>query len=262
MLQQSPSFCESSRPLRRGKNGTPIEQLTRLVSAHRGSACCRPCHSDSTRSCSMRPVESRSGSARANSSFWVFGPMGNLTRSSVNDHRRRRTRSEGNSDQRLFDLGTRPTVIPFVDLQAQYRSIETEVNEAVLGVFASTQFVLGSEVAAFESAVRRPCLGRSCAGCQLGHERTASRHARCGARTRRRSHHHADDVHRHGVRNRLHGRNAGLRRHRSGHTQHRSGTHRSEDHLRGPRRSFPSTSTACRPTSTRSSRSLSATGSS
>ena len=42
-------------------------------------------------------------------------------------------------------------MIPFVDLQAQYRSIEDEVNAAVLGVFASTQFVLGSEVAAFET---------------------------------------------------------------------------------------------------------------
>jgi len=42
-------------------------------------------------------------------------------------------------------------MIPFVDLQAQYRSIENEVNEAVLAVFASTQFVLGSEVSAFEA---------------------------------------------------------------------------------------------------------------
>ena len=54
----------------------------------------------------------------------------------------------------MFDVsvfGARERMIPFVDLQAQYRSIEAEVNEAVLGVFASTQFVLGSEVAAFES---------------------------------------------------------------------------------------------------------------
>ena len=41
-------------------------------------------------------------------------------------------------------------MIPFVDLGLQYRNIAEEVNEAVLDVFASTQFVLGREVAAFE----------------------------------------------------------------------------------------------------------------
>ncbi|WP_129671558.1 DegT/DnrJ/EryC1/StrS aminotransferase family protein [Candidatus Chloroploca sp. Khr17] len=41
-------------------------------------------------------------------------------------------------------------MIPFVDLKAQYLSIKEEVDQAVLGVLASTQFVLGKEVAAFE----------------------------------------------------------------------------------------------------------------
>lgn len=48
-------------------------------------------------------------------------------------------------------------MIPFVDLQAQYRSIKDDVDSAVLGVFASTQFVLGSEVAAFESLFAEYC---------------------------------------------------------------------------------------------------------
>lgn len=41
-------------------------------------------------------------------------------------------------------------MIPFVDLKAQYLSIKEEVDRAVLDTLASTQFVLGKEVAAFE----------------------------------------------------------------------------------------------------------------
>ncbi|MFN8478685.1 MAG: DegT/DnrJ/EryC1/StrS family aminotransferase [Kouleothrix sp.] len=41
-------------------------------------------------------------------------------------------------------------MIPFVDLKAQYQSIKDEVNAAVLSVLESSQFVLGSSVAAFE----------------------------------------------------------------------------------------------------------------
>lgn len=40
--------------------------------------------------------------------------------------------------------------VPFVDLGAQYRSIKDEIDEAVLALLGSTQFVLGREVAAFE----------------------------------------------------------------------------------------------------------------
>jgi dTDP-4-amino-4,6-dideoxygalactose transaminase len=40
--------------------------------------------------------------------------------------------------------------VPFVDLKQQYLSIKDEVLVAVAGVFESTQFVLGKEVAAFE----------------------------------------------------------------------------------------------------------------
>lgn len=41
-------------------------------------------------------------------------------------------------------------VIPFVDLRAQYHSIKSEVDAAILGVLESCQFTLGSEVAKFE----------------------------------------------------------------------------------------------------------------
>src|SRR5882757_4696321 len=41
-------------------------------------------------------------------------------------------------------------MIPFLDLKAQYQSIKQEVDQAVLAVLESSQFVLGPEVAAFE----------------------------------------------------------------------------------------------------------------
>src|SRR5688500_17712489 len=40
--------------------------------------------------------------------------------------------------------------VPFLDLKSQYASIKTEVDEAVLRVLASTTYVLGPEVEAFE----------------------------------------------------------------------------------------------------------------
>ena len=40
--------------------------------------------------------------------------------------------------------------VPFLDLKAQYASIKSEVDEAVLRVLASTTYVLGPEVEAFE----------------------------------------------------------------------------------------------------------------
>ncbi|MBI3492894.1 MAG: DegT/DnrJ/EryC1/StrS family aminotransferase [Acidobacteria bacterium] len=42
-------------------------------------------------------------------------------------------------------------MIPFVDLKSQYRSIKDEIDAAIARVFESGQFVLGDEVAAFES---------------------------------------------------------------------------------------------------------------
>ena len=41
-------------------------------------------------------------------------------------------------------------MIPFLDLKAQYKSIKPEVDNAVLSVLDSTQFVLGEYVASFE----------------------------------------------------------------------------------------------------------------
>ena len=41
-------------------------------------------------------------------------------------------------------------MVPYADLQSQYRSIKSEIDAAVLRVLDSTQFILGDEVAAFE----------------------------------------------------------------------------------------------------------------
>src|SRR5258706_9190756 len=41
-------------------------------------------------------------------------------------------------------------MIPYADLRAQYRSIKSDIDAAVLRVLDSSQFILGPEVAAFE----------------------------------------------------------------------------------------------------------------
>jgi len=43
------------------------------------------------------------------------------------------------------------SLIPYLDLKAQYQSIKAEVDAAVLKVLESTEYVLGSEVAGFEA---------------------------------------------------------------------------------------------------------------
>jgi len=48
-------------------------------------------------------------------------------------------------------------MIPFLDLKAQYKSIKSEIDSAVLGVLESTQFVLGENVAAFEREFASYC---------------------------------------------------------------------------------------------------------
>ncbi len=48
-------------------------------------------------------------------------------------------------------------MIPFVDLKTQYNSIKEDIGDAVAKVFESTQFVLGTEVVAFESEFAAYC---------------------------------------------------------------------------------------------------------
>ncbi len=52
---------------------------------------------------------------------------------------------------------TRTTTVPFLDLKAQYHSLKPEIDAAVSRVLESSQFVLGEEVAAFESEFAADC---------------------------------------------------------------------------------------------------------
>ncbi|RUL99624.1 DegT/DnrJ/EryC1/StrS family aminotransferase [Rhizobium chutanense] len=48
-------------------------------------------------------------------------------------------------------------MIPFLDLKAQYQSIKSEIDAAVLGVLASGQYILGEEVARLEQEFAEYC---------------------------------------------------------------------------------------------------------
>jgi dTDP-4-amino-4,6-dideoxygalactose transaminase len=60
------------------------------------------------------------------------------------------------------------SMIPFVDLKAQYHSIKTEINFAIANVLESSQFVLGNEVAAFEEEFAAYCQAQYAVGVNSG----------------------------------------------------------------------------------------------
>jgi dTDP-4-amino-4,6-dideoxygalactose transaminase len=59
-------------------------------------------------------------------------------------------------------------VIPYLDLKAQYQSIQGEVEAAIQSVFKSGQFVLGPEVAAFEREFAAYCGTKQAVGVNSG----------------------------------------------------------------------------------------------
>jgi dTDP-4-amino-4,6-dideoxygalactose transaminase len=59
-------------------------------------------------------------------------------------------------------------LVPFVDLQAQYRSIKNEIDAAIARVVESSAFVLGREVEAFEAAFAEYVGARFCVGVNSG----------------------------------------------------------------------------------------------
>jgi dTDP-4-amino-4,6-dideoxygalactose transaminase len=59
-------------------------------------------------------------------------------------------------------------MVRFVDLNAQYQTIKSEIDEAVARVLTSSQFVLGSEVAAFEEEFAAYCKTRYGIGVNSG----------------------------------------------------------------------------------------------
>jgi len=60
------------------------------------------------------------------------------------------------------------SVVPFVDLKAQYLSIKPEVDAAIQHILDNTQFVLGAEVAAFEQEFAAYCGAEFCMGLNNG----------------------------------------------------------------------------------------------
>src|SRR3954468_17872833 len=73
-------------------------------------------------------------------------------------HRWRRRAGWSRSDKRWNPPLRRDwDVIPYADLQSQYRSIKTEIDAAVLRVLDSAQFILGDEVVAFEREFAAYC---------------------------------------------------------------------------------------------------------
>jgi dTDP-4-amino-4,6-dideoxygalactose transaminase len=57
---------------------------------------------------------------------------------------------------------------PFLDLKAQFTTIQTEINAAVLKVLESQQFILGPEVESMETAMRQYVGAKFAIGCASG----------------------------------------------------------------------------------------------
>ena len=58
--------------------------------------------------------------------------------------------------------------VPYLDLKAQYQSIKPEIDAAIARVLESGQFVLGSEVAAFEQDFASYCASSECIAVNSG----------------------------------------------------------------------------------------------
>jgi len=58
--------------------------------------------------------------------------------------------------------------VPFVDLAAQYRTIEREINEATSRVIQQTDFILGREVSLFEEEFAAFCEAKYTVGVDSG----------------------------------------------------------------------------------------------
>ncbi|KAB8144415.1 DegT/DnrJ/EryC1/StrS family aminotransferase [Chloroflexia bacterium SDU3-3] len=59
-------------------------------------------------------------------------------------------------------------MIPFLDLKAQYLSIKAEIDAAIMGVIDRSEFILGSEVSAFEQAFAAYCQSDAAVGVSSG----------------------------------------------------------------------------------------------
>ena len=58
--------------------------------------------------------------------------------------------------------------VPFLDIRAQNRSIQAELQEALDAVIAEAQFILGPAVQRFEAAFAEFCETQHCVGLNNG----------------------------------------------------------------------------------------------
>ena len=58
--------------------------------------------------------------------------------------------------------------VPFLDLKAQYQSIKPEIDAAIARVLETSQFILGTEVAAFEQEFSAYCAATECIALNSG----------------------------------------------------------------------------------------------
>src|SRR6516225_1315888 len=64
-------------------------------------------------------------------------------------------------------MGT-PAGVPLCDLQAQFRTLEPELQDAVMRVLRSGQVILGTEVTEFEKEIAAYCGAAHAVGCSSG----------------------------------------------------------------------------------------------
>jgi dTDP-4-amino-4,6-dideoxygalactose transaminase len=72
------------------------------------------------------------------------------------------------SIDQVYSMADSPMKVPYLDLKAQYRSIKPEIDAAIARVLDSCQFVLGSEVAAFEQEYAAYCGAAECVALNSG----------------------------------------------------------------------------------------------
>ncbi len=63
---------------------------------------------------------------------------------------------------------TEPTTLPFIDLQAQRARIAPAIDQAIAGVLAHGQFIMGPEIGALEAALAAFCGARHVVSCASG----------------------------------------------------------------------------------------------
>lgn len=92
--------------------------------------------------------------------------MPNYDSESVTDKLRAKDRARLGRESPMS--ASQPVNVPLCDLNAQYRNIQTEVEDAVLNVMRSGQVILGPEVEALEHEVASYCGAKHAVGCASG----------------------------------------------------------------------------------------------